>query len=82
MSNCPMICMCDACSRTHVPDSSDMYSDRWYKERTSALEKENKSLKERIEKYIEQTRLIDEHSEDFDEPCECKLCQSYMTQDI
>ena len=44
-------------------------------------QKEIDRLAKQIESYIEQTRLIDEHSEDFDLWCECKMCQSYMIAD-
>ena len=59
-------------------------TESWIGSYTVLLNKKDEKIKElelRIEKYIEQTRLIDEHNEDFNEACECKLCQSYMVAD-
>ena len=45
------------------------------------LKKSIENLNKNIEWLITLTRDVDEHPEDYDGPCECHLCQSYMDDD-
>lgn len=51
--------------------------------RTAAekLQRENAELNSQNEQLLTLSRQLDEHPDDYDGPCECKSCQSYMTDD-
>ena len=40
-----------------------------------------KELEVYFDNFLKMTRSLDEHPEDYDGPCECETCQSYMVQD-
>lgn len=59
--NCPV--------STEIPNQAAGLIDR--------LEAENKLLKEENDGLLKLTELLDEHPENYEGPCWCKLCQSY-----